>query len=56
VKFLGLGLLIPGAILAGYILGMWFDRLFHTQFLYIVFVILGAVVGLFAMVREAKIK
>lgn len=54
MKFLGLGFLIPCAIAVGYFLGYGLDRLFHTHFLYIVFLILGAIGGLMAMVREAR--
>ncbi len=54
MKFIGLGFVIPSAVLAGYFLGRWLDQLFHTQFLYIVFLILGAVGGLTTMVRNAQ--
>ena len=54
MKYLGLGFLIPSAIVMGYFLGYGLDRLFGTHFLYIVFLILGAAGGLFAMVREVQ--
>ena len=56
VRFAGLGFLIPCSVAAGYFLGLVLDKLFHTNFLYIVFLILGAAGGLYAMVREASAK
>jgi F0F1-type ATP synthase assembly protein I len=54
LKYVGLGFLAPCGAVAGYFLGYVLDGFFHTHFLYIVFVMLGAVGGLAAMVREAK--
>ena len=54
VKFAGLGFVIPCCIVGGYFIGYVLDRFFQTNFLYIVFLIAGAVAGLFAMVREAS--
>jgi len=56
VRFAGLGFLIPCSVAAGYFLGLVLDKLFHTNFLYIVFLIIGAAGGLYAMVREASAK
>lgn len=50
---MGLGFLIPCAVAAGYFFGRWLDTLFHTHFLYIVFLILGAIGGMMGMIREA---
>ena len=55
-RFLSLGFVIPAAILAGYAVGYGLDHLFGTHFLYLVFLIVGAVGGLAAMVREAQRK
>ncbi len=54
MRYAGLGFLIPSSIAAGYFIGYLLDRLFHTTFLYIVFLLIGAAAGLYAMVREAK--
>jgi F0F1-type ATP synthase assembly protein I len=54
MKYMGLGFLIPSAIAVGYFMGYGLDILFHTHFLNIVFLILGAVGGLTAMVRQAQ--
>ena len=56
MKFLGLGFLIPGGVAAGYFTGLWLDGLLHTHFLYIVLLILGAIGGILALVREAQLK
>ncbi len=55
-RFLSLGFVIPAAILVGYAIGYGLDRLFGTHVLYLVFLILGAIGGLAAMVREAQKK
>ena len=54
MKYMGLGFLAPGGAVVGYFMGYGLDKLFHTHFLYIVFLMLGAVGGLTAMVREAR--
>lgn len=54
MKYAGLGFLIPCSIAVGYFMGYVLDRLFHTNFLYIVFLLIGAAAGLYAMVREAS--
>jgi hypothetical protein len=56
VKFLGLGFLIPCGVAIGYFAGLWLDQLLHTHFLYIVLLILGAVGGIIALIREAQPK
>jgi F0F1-type ATP synthase assembly protein I len=56
VKFAGLGFVIPSCVVGGYFFGAVLDRFFHTNYLYIVFLLIGAVAGLFAMVREARDK
>ena len=48
--------MIPASILVGYAVGYGLDRLFGTNFLYLVFLLAGAISGLFAMVREAQKK
>ncbi len=55
-RFLSLGFIIPAAIVVGYAIGYGLDRVFGTHFLSLVFLIGGAIGGLFAMVREAQKK
>jgi F0F1-type ATP synthase assembly protein I len=55
-RFLSLGFLIPAAIVVGYAIGYGLDHVFGTRFLSPVFLIAGAIGGLFAMVREAQKK
>jgi F0F1-type ATP synthase assembly protein I len=54
LKNVGLGFLPPCGAVVGYVMGYGLDRLFQTHFLYVVFVILGAIGGLTAMVRQAQ--
>ena len=43
--------IIPGAVVAGLILGALIDRWLHTHWVYIAGVIVGAVVGFIQLVR-----
>lgn len=56
MRYIGLGFIIPGAVLIGYLMGLGLDLVFRTHFFYIVFVILGAIGGMIQMVREVKPK
>jgi F0F1-type ATP synthase assembly protein I len=55
VQGLALGLSIPstllGSVVAGWLLGSWLDRLLHTSFLIIVFILIGTAAGLTMTVR-----
>ena len=55
-RFLSLGFVIPASILVGYAIGYGLDHLFGTRFLSVACLILGAIGGLAAMVREAQKK
>jgi len=45
-------LLLPVSTFVGYLIGYWLDRVFHTHFLYIVFLILGSVGGFAQLIRQ----
>jgi len=51
-RYSGLALLLPTATVMGYFIGYLLDKLFHTHFLYIVFLILGIVAGFVSLLRE----
>ncbi len=51
-QYLSLGLLLPISTFVGYAIGYLLDRLFHTSFLKIVFLILGTVSGFVQLYRE----
>ena len=43
--------LMPGCILAGYLIGAGFDHLFSTTYLRLVFIFLGVVAGVIQLMR-----
>jgi F0F1-type ATP synthase assembly protein I len=51
-EYSGLALLLPVSTFVGYLMGAGLDRLFHTHFLYIVFLILGSVGGFVQLIRQ----
>ena len=51
-EYTALALLLPVSTLVGYLLGSLLDRLFHTSFLYVVFLILGSVAGFVQLIRQ----
>ena len=50
-EYASLGIMLPAATVTGYILGVLLDRLFHTSFLYIVFLLIGIVAGFIEVIR-----
>ena len=52
-RYSQLAFVLPAATVAGWILGELLDRLFHTQFLYIVGLLLGIVAGFVELIRTA---
>lgn len=52
-EYTGLAFLLPAATCIGYAIGYLLDRAFHTHFLYILFLILGAVAGFVQLIRQA---
>jgi F0F1-type ATP synthase assembly protein I len=51
-EYTSLAFMRPAATLIGYVVGYVLDRAFHTHFLYIVFLILGAAGGLLQLIRQ----
>ena len=51
-QYLSLALLLPVSTFVGYAIGYLLDRLFHTRFLTIVFLILGSAAGFVQLYRQ----
>ena len=51
-KYYSVVFLVPAAVLIGFVMGYFFDKLFHTSFLKIVFLFLGLASGMIELVRE----
>jgi F0F1-type ATP synthase assembly protein I len=51
-RFLGLAFLLPLCVFIGYVFGKYLDRAFGTNFLYIVFLLLGVAAGIIELLRE----
>ena len=49
--YASLGIMLPAATVTGYFIGVLLDHVFHTSFLYIVFLIVGIVAGFVEMIR-----
>lgn len=57
LKYLGLGFLPPAGALVGFFFGAWLDLHFGTGRVFaVVFLLLGAIGGLSALIREASRK
>jgi F0F1-type ATP synthase assembly protein I len=50
-RYLEIGLAFPASTVAGLLIGYGLDRLFHTHFLYIVFMLFGIAGGFVQLVR-----
>jgi F0F1-type ATP synthase assembly protein I len=53
-RYGALGFVLPATTFAGYAAGYLLDKLFHTSFLWIVFLILGVAGGFVEVIREGK--
>ncbi len=51
-EYTSLAFLLPACTFVGYVLGYLLDKLFHTRFLYIPFLILGIAAGFVQLVRQ----
>ena len=51
-EYTSLAFMLPAATLVGWGIGYLLDRAFHTDFLYIVFLILGIAAGFVQLVRQ----
>jgi len=52
VQFTGLALLLPTSTFVGYVIGYYLDKAFGTDWLYIVFLILGTAAGFVTLIYE----
>ena len=55
-RYLSLGLTLPAGTAVGYLIGYLLDRLFHTGFLALIFLVLGTAAGVVALIRAASIQ
>lgn len=53
-EYTSLAFLLPASTFVGYIIGYYLDKLFHTHFLYLVFLILGSVSGFVQLLRKLQ--
>jgi F0F1-type ATP synthase assembly protein I len=51
-KYYSVVFLVPAAVLIGFVMGYFLDKLFHTGFLKIVFLFLGLASGMIELIRE----
>jgi F0F1-type ATP synthase assembly protein I len=51
-KYYGMIFIVPAAVLVGFGIGYGLDRVFHTTFLKIVFLLLGVAAGVIDLLRE----
>jgi F0F1-type ATP synthase assembly protein I len=49
-----LAILLPAAVFVGWLIGVGLDHLFHTSWIYIAGLLLGAVAGFTQMIRIVK--
>jgi len=54
-RYTSLAFILPVSTFVGYAIGYLLDRLFHTHFFYIVFLLLGIVAGFIQLLRELDI-
>ena len=53
-EYTSLAFLLPIATMVGYVIGYLLDKVFHTHFLYIVFLILGIAAGFAQLIRQLQ--
>lgn len=51
-RYLSLAMMLPVATFVGYVMGYLLDKLFHTTFLKIVFLLFGIAAGFLDLFRE----
>lgn len=51
-KYYGMIFILPAAVLVGFGIGYALDKVFHTTFLKIVFLLLGVAAGMIDLLRE----
>ena len=53
-RYASLGFVLPSCLVTGYLLGLALDRLFHTSYLYLVFLLLGIAAGFVELIRLVR--
>jgi F0F1-type ATP synthase assembly protein I len=53
-RYTGLAFILPVSTLVGWVIGHLLDKLFKTNFLYLVFILLGAAAGFIDLIRTAR--
>ncbi len=53
-RYAGLAFLLPASTFAGYAVGWLLDRLFETNFLYLVFLVFGIAGGFMELIRTVQ--
>jgi F0F1-type ATP synthase assembly protein I len=51
-KYYSVAFLVPAAVLIGFVIGYFLDKLFGTGFLKIIFLFLGLASGMIELIRE----
>lgn len=51
-RYTGLAFILPISTFVGWLIGLLLDKLFHTGFLHIVFLVLGIIAGFIELIRE----
>ena len=51
-EYMSLALVLPASTFVGYLIGYWLDRKLGTQWLQILFLILGSVAGFVQLIRQ----
>ena len=54
MQYAHIGLAIPAATIAGLLLGTLLDRLFHTNWIFLVGLILGVIAGFYDIIRAVQ--
>jgi F0F1-type ATP synthase assembly protein I len=54
LRYASLAVMLPATTFAGYLIGYLLDRIFHTNFLYIAFLLLGIAAGFLEVFREVQ--
>jgi len=53
-RYTGLAFILPVSTLVGWVIGHLLDKLFKTNFLYLVFILLGAAAGFIDLIRTTR--
>lgn len=53
-EYTTLAMLLPASTVVGYLIGYGLDLLFHTHFLYIVFLLIGIAAGFVELIRQIQ--